>query len=49
MIFRELDETEAETFRQWARDNDTPEHRAKGAIYHPVVRDEWEKIDAAKG
>jgi len=48
MMFRTLDTEEAQEFRTWARENDTPEHRAKGDIYHPIVRDEWRRIDLAK-
>jgi hypothetical protein len=46
IVFRSLDNPEIEAFRQWARDNDTAEHRAKSGLYHPVVREEWARIDA---
>jgi len=42
-LFRELNETEEKEFRQWARDNYVPGEPAR-EIWHPVVRDEWEKI-----
>lgn len=45
-LFRTLDPSEVESFRAWARDNDTPEHRTKADIYHPEVRGEWARIDA---
>lgn len=43
-FFRPLSEEEIEEFREWARENAVPEHFAKGGIYHPSVRDEWEKM-----
>lgn len=43
-MFRNLDDKEEEIFRQWARDNQTPEHYEKRDLYHPVIREEWEKI-----
>jgi hypothetical protein len=46
IAFRPLAGTEVETFRQWARDNDTPTHRAQADLYHPEVRGEWARIDA---
>lgn len=46
IAFRPLAGTEVETFRQWARDNDTPTHRAQAELYHPEVRGEWARIDA---
>lgn len=45
LTFRTLDPSEVESFRAWARENDTPEHRAKADIYHPEVRGEWARID----
>jgi hypothetical protein len=44
-FFRELNETEEKEFRQWARDNYAPGETAS-EVWHPVVRDEWEKIAA---
>ncbi len=46
IAFRPLASDEISTFQQWARDNDTPEHRAKAGLYHPTVRAEWARIDA---
>ena len=43
-FFKPLSEEEEEEFRQWARDNAISEHFAKGGLYHPSVRDEWEKM-----
>lgn len=40
-LFRTLTPNEEAAFRQWARENATPEHFAKAGLYHPVVRDEW--------
>jgi hypothetical protein len=46
IAFRPLASAEVETFHQWARDNDTPTHRAQANLYHPEVRAEWARIDA---
>jgi hypothetical protein len=46
IAFRPLASAEVDTFHQWARDNDTPTHRAKAELYHPEVRAEWARIDA---
>ncbi len=46
MAFRTLATDEVAKFQEWARENDTPEHRAKAGIYHPTVRAEWARIDA---
>jgi hypothetical protein len=43
-MFQKLSPERAATFRKWARDNYTPE--PPNAVWHPVVRDEWEKIRA---
>jgi hypothetical protein len=45
-FFKELTVDEENGFREWARDpvNHTQEHWEKRGIYHPVVRDEWEKV-----
>ena len=43
-LFRELDATEEEEFRQWARDNYEP-HTEINSVWHPVVREECEKIN----
>lgn len=42
--FRELNNAEQEAFREWARENQTPEHFAKKGLYSPEVRNEWERI-----
>jgi hypothetical protein len=45
MTFRELSPEEEASFREWARTNfkvnETPDPR-----WHPVVRDEWTKLQA---
>lgn len=43
-LFRELSVEEEQEFRQWARDNWTPGSEPN-QVWHPVVRDEWKKID----
>lgn len=43
-IFKNLPTQDREEFRQWAKDNQTPEQYKKRNILHPIVRDEWEKI-----
>lgn len=45
-LFKKLTVDEENGFREWARDpvNHTQEHWEKRGIYHPVIRDEWEKI-----
>ena len=42
MLFRDLNEMEEESFRQWARENDPPSLE-RWEVYHPVCRDEWVK------
>ena len=47
-MFRDLPQSEEESFRKWARDN----YEANTAIslaWHPVVRDECKQINQAKG
>jgi hypothetical protein len=44
--FRTLDPNEVKSFHLWARENDTPKHRASMNSYHPEVRAEWARIDA---
>lgn len=44
-LFRQLDSAEAERFRQWARDHYTPRTAPSGS-WHPVVREEWARLDA---
>ena len=41
-LYRELDTEEEKEFRQWARDNF--DIKSVNTAWHPVVRDEWEKI-----
>ena len=40
-MFRELDATETEQFKQFARDNKPPETLGEFLVMHPVCRDEW--------
>jgi len=42
-FFRELDPTEEQEFRQWARDNFAPGRHPSG-LWHPIVRQEWQKL-----
>lgn len=44
-FFRELTEAEVADFRQWARDNWKPGDPIE-EIWHPVVRDECQRIEA---
>jgi hypothetical protein len=52
-IFKHLSPKENAEFRQWARDNPpevvlkTDQDRELANYYHPVVRDEWQRM--AKG
>lgn len=43
-MWRELDETEEQEFRQWARDNYQPGQPIE-KLWHPVVRDECALIN----
>jgi len=43
-LFRELDETDTESFKQWARDNYSPGEEISG-VWHPVVQKECVKIN----
>jgi len=43
IFFRGLDPVEEAQFRQWARDNFKPGLAPSGA-WHPVVRQEWQKL-----
>jgi hypothetical protein len=47
-LFRELSESEKETFRQWARDNYTPGDPING-VWHPIVQDECVKMNESAG
>jgi len=42
--FRELSQQEEQEFRWWARDNYEPHSEIDG-LWHPVVRDECEKMN----
>jgi hypothetical protein len=48
MLFRQLDDNEEQSFRQWARDNYVPFEPIKG-IWHPVIQAECSKINAERG
>lgn len=43
-LFRALDPAEAERFREWAREHHRPGEPVS-PLWHPVVRDECERID----
>ena len=47
-FFRVLEETEEKEFRKWTRDNEEEvreaERTGRIAIFHPAVRDEWERM-----
>jgi len=43
-LFRELEEQEEQTFRQWARENYEPYSEIKG-VWHWTVQDECVKIN----
>lgn len=45
MIFKELTAIQTIEFHEWARENDTEEHRANADIYHPAIREEWARMD----
>jgi len=45
-FFLKLDKKEEEEFRQWARDNFV-KGKPASAAWHPVVRDEWNKLETA--
>lgn len=45
-FFRTLSDNEESEFVKWAQQNNTPEHRAKAGLYHPVVRAAWAVMDA---
>ena len=45
LLFRELDEKEEQEFRQWARENFKPGHMTINEVWHPVVRDECQKMN----
>ena len=46
-LFRTLPEEEAESFRQWARDNFKPGTEAS-ELWHPIVRAEWARLEAER-
>jgi hypothetical protein len=43
-IWEKLTTDEEEEFRQWAKDNWKPNTKPS-PLWHPVVRDEWQKLD----
>lgn len=43
-LYRELTEQEEVEFRQWARDNFNPLTDTVDSLWHPIVRDECNKI-----
>lgn len=45
--YRQLDPQEEAVFRQWARDNHSATLPEGFSTFHPVVRDEWRKLDDA--
>lgn len=45
-MFRELSEQEVEEFKKWARDNFDPSSDMLNPVWHPVVRDECNKMIA---
>ena len=45
-FFRHLDSEEIKSFRQWAKDNWTPD-KAPDPCWHPVVREEWARLTEA--
>lgn len=46
-LFRKLNPAEEGRFRQWARNNWEPE-TPPSESWHPVVRDEWRRLDAQR-
>lgn len=46
-MFRSLSSEEEQQFRAWARENFKPWSKIN-EVWHPVVRDECEKINAEK-
>lgn len=44
-MFRTLDAKEEREFRQWAHDHYSLTLPAGFAMFHPVIRDEWRKIE----
>jgi hypothetical protein len=45
-VFKQLTETEAQEYRQWARDNYVPFSEISG-VWHPVVQAECVRINAS--
>ena len=43
-LFRQLNATEEEEFKQWARENYEPYSEIKG-VWHPVIQEECVKIN----
>lgn len=46
-IFKTLEPDEEKVFRQWAHDNWEP-NKEPDSYWHPVVREEWNKISSTK-
>ena len=46
MMFRDLSEGEAESFRKWARENYLPHSEIKKGVWHPAVVEECLLINA---
>lgn len=47
-MFKKLTAKEELKYRKWARDHHAPTRPMAFELYHPVVRDEWAKIDEEK-
>lgn len=47
-FFRQLNAEEEKTFREWARLNFDPK-KGFSPLWHPVVRDEWKKLQDEHG
>ncbi len=45
-MFRDLNEQEKQEYRKWARDNFDPSSDLLNPVWHPVVRDECNKMIA---
>lgn len=48
-FFRTLSPEEEVAFRRWARDNFEPTRPEGFKVWHPVTRDEWQKIEKEHG
>lgn len=47
-FFKQLTPEEEELYRQWASDNYQPTLPEGFSAFHPVIRDEWKKLDVYK-